>query len=84
MFALLSLLVTAFTHTHLLQGRYAAFLRMVHEWRILKLLKRSARGHYSDGVQSTREGDCAILCPACPQPGKNLPNNWRDAPPDSR
>ncbi|OJA09031.1 hypothetical protein AZE42_11088 [Rhizopogon vesiculosus] len=61
-----------------------SFLRMVHEWRILKLLKRSARGHYSDGVQSTGEGDCAVICPACPQPGKNLPNDWRDAPPDSR
>lgn len=26
-------------------------------------------------------GDLAIFCPSCPQPGVNLPDNWKD---DSR
>jgi hypothetical protein len=25
-------------------------------------------------------GDLAFFCPACPQPGVNIPNNWMDAP----
>ncbi|KAJ7900452.1 hypothetical protein B0H13DRAFT_1883534 [Mycena leptocephala] len=32
----------------------------------------------------TRPGECALLCPACPQPGKNLPENWKDVPDDQK
>jgi len=53
---------------------------MIREWRHLKMLKRAGRGHDPPGVLATTEGECAVLCPACPQPGKNLPRNWRDAP----
>ncbi|KAG2128024.1 uncharacterized protein EDB93DRAFT_1243611 [Suillus bovinus] len=31
-------------------------------------------------ISGTAEGECAILCPTCPHPGKNLPANWKDAP----
>jgi len=30
---------------------------------------------------ATGEGSLVIECPACPHPGKNLPENWEDAPP---
>jgi hypothetical protein len=63
------------------QDRYPEFLRMVREWRHLKMLKRAGRGHDSAGVNATQVGECAVLCPACPQPGKNLPVNWRDTLP---
>jgi hypothetical protein len=53
---------------------------MNREWAHLKMLKRAGRGHDPEGVNGTREGECAVLCPACPQPGKNLPDNWCDAP----
>lgn len=53
---------------------------MVREWRNLKMLKRSGRGHDPVGIQATQEGECAVVCPACPQPGRNLPPNWREAP----
>lgn len=46
----------------------------------VKILKRSGRGHDPDGVKATSEGACAVICPACPQPGRNLPANWEDAP----
>lgn len=46
----------------------------------LKILKRAGRGHVTGGVEATPEGACAIVCPACPQPGKNLPANWQSAP----
>ncbi|KAF8137103.1 hypothetical protein EV363DRAFT_1156356 [Boletus edulis] len=58
------------------KDRYEQFMRMVREWRHLKVLKRSGRGHDPDGVDRTQEGQCAVLCPACPQPGKNIPDDW--------
>ncbi|KAJ7088346.1 hypothetical protein C8R44DRAFT_649600, partial [Mycena epipterygia] len=62
------------------QDRYHEFLRMTREWRHLQMLKRAGRGHDPAGVAGTRQGECALLCPACPQPGKNLPPDWADAP----
>jgi hypothetical protein len=53
---------------------------MIREWRNLKMLKRAGRGHDSTGVNGTQEGECAVQCPACPHPGKNLPPDWRNAP----
>ncbi|KAG1836417.1 hypothetical protein F4604DRAFT_1886055 [Suillus subluteus] len=53
---------------------------MIREWRHLKMLKRSGRGHDPSGVDGTVEGECTVLCPACPHPGKNLPAGWKDAP----
>lgn len=31
------------------------------------MLKRSGRGHDPGGVAGTGPGECALLCPACPQ-----------------
>ncbi|OAX33799.1 hypothetical protein K503DRAFT_794391 [Rhizopogon vinicolor AM-OR11-026] len=69
-------------NTGLLPGkdRYEAFIRMIREWRHLKMLKRAGRGHDPGGIENTRSGECAVLCPACPQPDKNLPHDWRAAP----
>lgn len=53
---------------------------MIRGWRHLKMLKRAGRGHDPTGVNGTREGECAVVCPACPQPEKNLPPNWREVP----
>jgi hypothetical protein len=62
------------------QDRYEAFMRMAREWRHIQMLKRAGRGHDPAGVNATQEGECAVLCPACPQPGKNLPEDWQQAP----
>lgn len=61
------------------QDRYSEFLRMVLEWRHLRMLKRAGRGHDPGGVAATAPGQCALLCPACPQTGKNLPPGWENA-----
>jgi hypothetical protein len=63
-----------------IQDRYEAFMRMVREWRHLKMVKRFGHGHDPDGINATSPGECAVLCPACPQPGKNLPHGWEDVP----
>lgn len=55
---------------------------MVREWRNLKMLKRAGRGHDPAGITATKEGECGIICPACPHPGINLPSDWRVALPD--
>ncbi|KAF8443736.1 hypothetical protein L210DRAFT_3611220 [Boletus edulis BED1] len=62
------------------KGRYEQFMCMIHEWHHLKMLKRSGHGHHADGIESTQEGECAVLCPACPHPGKNLPEHWKNMP----
>lgn len=58
---------------------------MVHEWRHLKLLKRAGRGHDPERTcAQTREGECALLCPACPHPGINMPEGWQDEPAETK
>ncbi|EIW79870.1 hypothetical protein CONPUDRAFT_57971, partial [Coniophora puteana RWD-64-598 SS2] len=61
------------------KDRYDQFLRMMREWRHLKMLKRSGMGHQSLPLDDLPDGSCAIRCPACPQPGRNLPDGWEKA-----
>ena len=44
----------------------------------MKRLKWAGRGHDPGGVKVTGQGECAMLCWACPHDGINLPSNWRD------
>jgi hypothetical protein len=65
--------------------RYPVFLRVVREWRFLKMMKRAGRGHDpSGGIEATGLGECALLCPACPQPGKNMAPGWENVPENER
>ena len=41
------------------------------------MLKRSGHGHDSEGAKATSSGELAVECPACPHPGRNLPDNWK-------
>ncbi|KAJ2912610.1 hypothetical protein MD484_g7802, partial [Candolleomyces efflorescens] len=60
--------------------RYKAWLRMVREWRHVRLLKRMGRGHDPSGVAGTSPGELAVLCPACPYPDINLPGDYDQLP----
>jgi hypothetical protein len=51
-------------------------------FRHLRVLKRSGRGHDPAKVEGTSEGACAVICPACPHPGINLPEGWDLLPQD--
>ncbi|EAU83273.2 hypothetical protein CC1G_12790 [Coprinopsis cinerea okayama7 len=66
------------------QDRYNQFLRMIHVWRHVRQLKRAGRGHDTSGSWGSRPGSCAVLCPACPYPGINLPMDWENTAPDKR
>ncbi|KAJ7265087.1 hypothetical protein C8J57DRAFT_1622132 [Mycena rebaudengoi] len=67
-----------------LRNRYHEWRRMTREWRNLKMLKRAGREHAQTGAMGTAPGECALLCPACPQPGKNLPEGWETAADDDK
>ncbi|KAJ7797391.1 hypothetical protein B0H14DRAFT_3093166 [Mycena olivaceomarginata] len=62
------------------------FRRMTWQWHNLQMFKHAGRGHAADGIAGTKPGECALLCPVCPQPGKNLPadGSWRNVPCERR
>ncbi|KAG6914738.1 hypothetical protein DXG01_015688 [Tephrocybe rancida] len=72
------------TGVTLTKDRYRSFMTMVQEYRHLKMLKQSSRGHNPLGVQATKPGECAILCPACPHVKHNLPMGWENTSPERR
>ncbi|KAJ6603060.1 hypothetical protein B0H10DRAFT_2229990 [Mycena sp. CBHHK59/15] len=44
----------------------------------LQMIKRAGRGHDPKGAKATEAGECVLLCPVCPHPGKNLPPDWEN------
>ncbi|KAJ6542094.1 hypothetical protein DFH09DRAFT_929200 [Mycena vulgaris] len=64
--------------------RYQEFINMTRIWRNLQMLKRGGRAHETDGIADTKPGACALECPACPHPGKNIPDDWKDVPPEKQ
>ena len=45
-------------------------------WRDISNRKRAGLGH--DPEKYPMPGDLAAFCPACPQPGINLLENWKE------
>ncbi|THH13992.1 hypothetical protein EUX98_g9660, partial [Antrodiella citrinella] len=62
--------------------RYRQMSLAVRIWRHLHALKRQGRGHDPAGPSATAPGALAVECAACPHPGRNLPDNWSDCPPE--
>jgi CxC2 like cysteine cluster associated with KDZ transposases len=57
---------------------YHELLRLSRLWRWMKKLKWAGYGHRSADPKTPKSGELANFCPACPQPGINLPPNWKD------
>ena len=55
-------------------------MNIIRQWRNVKLAKRHGKGHDPKGIDSTSEGELAMLCRSCPHPGINLPEGWDKAP----
>ncbi|KAF8799516.1 hypothetical protein BYT27DRAFT_7263821 [Phlegmacium glaucopus] len=55
---------------------YHELRRISHIWRWLKKLKWAGFAHKSEETTSAKPGELANFCPACPQPGINLPGEW--------
>ncbi|KAJ7666199.1 hypothetical protein DFH06DRAFT_1323329 [Mycena polygramma] len=58
--------------------RRKPFMHIVREWREVKRNKRAKRGHDATGVAGMKQGELVVKCRACPQPGWNLPSNWKE------
>ena len=59
-------------------------MRMIREFRHLKLMKRNGRGNLKNGLISTGPSDLTVACPACPIPGINLQDDWEQVPKELR
>ena len=55
-------------------------MNIIRQWRNIKLAKRQGKGHDPKGIDSTSEGELAVLCRSCPHPAINLPREWDKAP----
>ena len=57
-----------------MQNLYKQLLRASRQWR-------EVRGKMESGLEHeggpSGDGSMAVFCPACPQPGINLPEDWR-------
>lgn len=59
---------------------YREFRRMSRIWRWMKKLKWAGYAGSTRTVNDVDPGGLAIYCPACPQPGINIPDDWKDDP----
>ncbi|KAI6030160.1 hypothetical protein EDC04DRAFT_2898558 [Pisolithus marmoratus] len=57
------------------RDRYRELMRVSQLWRDLKHRKWFGFGHYTE--QDPGDGGLALFCPAYPQPGVNLPADWK-------
>ena len=60
-----------------IKNRYQELIRVSRQMRKLEVLKRFGSVYEEF---SSSSGNLAIFCPSCPQPGINLPPNWKDLP----
>jgi hypothetical protein len=72
-----SLELSYFSHT-ILQNRYQELHRVGRQWRSLK--QRKTSGCIYANEERDGPGSLALFCAACPQPGINVPHNWRSDP----
>ncbi|KAG2126330.1 uncharacterized protein EDB93DRAFT_1243843 [Suillus bovinus] len=72
------------TGIHIPKDHYESLLCMMREWCFLKQMKQFGQGHHPESMTSMQPGACVVLCPAFPHPGKNLPDEWVNAPPESK
>ncbi|KIJ96214.1 hypothetical protein K443DRAFT_134179 [Laccaria amethystina LaAM-08-1] len=59
--------------------RYKEIHRVFQIWRNLMVLKPAGQGHDPEGIEATSPGSLTVECPACPHPGRNLPDDWQKA-----
>ncbi|PPQ94598.1 hypothetical protein CVT25_010606 [Psilocybe cyanescens] len=59
---------------------YHEFRRMSCLWRWLKKLQWAGYGHKQEDPRNPPAGSLSLYCPTCPQPGINLPDDWKNDP----
>jgi CxC2 like cysteine cluster associated with KDZ transposases len=62
-------------------NRYKELLRMSRLWWWMKKLKWAAYGQDTEKtVGMAAAGELTVFCPACPQPGININDDWQEGP----
>jgi hypothetical protein len=51
-------------------------MRVSRIWRDISARIQAGYGHIPE--ESVTPGGLAVFCPTCPQPGVNLPDDWRE------
>jgi hypothetical protein len=59
---------------------YHELRRLSRLWRWVKKLKWAGFAQRVGQSTDTKPGELGIFCPACPQVGVNLPDDWKDDP----
>ncbi|KAK7692105.1 hypothetical protein QCA50_003724 [Cerrena zonata] len=70
--------LTANAFPTMVPNRYRELLLISREWRNLKARQRA--GYAYSPPDAIPAGGLALFCPACPQPGVNLPDDWKSDP----
>ncbi|KIY61804.1 hypothetical protein CYLTODRAFT_384292 [Cylindrobasidium torrendii FP15055 ss-10] len=69
---------------HIPKTRQKSWSRIIRHSGYIDLLARGGRGCVENGVATTKGGELAIRCPACPREGVNIPDEWAQLPPEER
>ncbi|KAG1868423.1 hypothetical protein F4604DRAFT_1927293 [Suillus subluteus] len=69
--------ITSSMFPHLVPDQYWELMRVARQWRQLKLLKWNGFCHER---RDLKDGELALFCPACPQPGINVAVPTKDDP----
>ena len=59
---------------------YHELRRLSRTWCWMKKLKWAGFGHKQANVMKPGLGELSVFCPACPQPGINIADDWRRDP----
>lgn len=70
--------MTSNAFPNMVPDRYRELMRCLRQWRDLQARRRA--GYPFDGETPPKPGSLALFCPACPQPGVNLPDDWKSDP----
>lgn len=70
--------LTANAFPTMVPNRYRELLLISREWRNLKARQRA--GYAYSPPDAIPAGGLALFCLACPQPGVNLPDDWKSDP----
>ena len=68
--------LTSNVFTDTVADRYRELMRALRQWRDLSSRRRAGEP-LEPGIE-VKPGDLALFCPACPQPGINLPKGWEN------
>lgn len=60
------------------QERQRELARVWQQYDYITNLKRNGFGVTSTHFQQPGKGELALFCAVCPQPGVNLPEDWRE------